>query len=154
MLQNVGHSHPLHKSWAARCSLHMLCSWMGGQVLGVPLQPVLPTPGLESYTPVTPRFSWLPPSCLQVPAEVAWPASRPRLCSPRARGLLTRPRGLLTRPPRVARGKCATFWHVCLAVWPQASLSGAGAVLTSSVTLHGAWCELDASAVRAEVTAE
>lgn len=143
MLQNVGHSHPLHKS----CSLHMLCSRMGGQVLGVPLRPVLPTPGLESYTPVTPRFSWLPPSCLQVPAEVAWPAPRPRLCSPQARGLLT-------RPPRVARGKCATSWLVCLPVWPQASLPGASAVLTSSVTLHGAWCELDASAVRAEVTAE
>lgn len=95
MLQNAGHSHPLPKSWAARCSLHMLCSRMGGQILGVPLQPVSPTPGLESYTPVTLRFSWLPPSCLQVPAEVAWPAPRPRLCSPLARGLLT-------WPPRVA----------------------------------------------------
>ena len=95
VLQNVGHSHPLPKSWAARCSLHMLCSRMDGQILGVPLQPVSPTPGLESYTPVTLRFSWLPPSCLQVPAEVAWPAPRPRLCSPLARGLLT-------WPPRVA----------------------------------------------------
>ena len=147
MLQNVGHSHPLHKSWAARCSLHMLCSRMDGQVLGVSLRPVLPTPGLESYTLVTLRFSWLPPSCLQVPAEVAWPAPRPRLCSPLARGLFT-------WPPHMARGKCATSWLVCLSVWPQASLPGASAVLTSSVTLHGARCELDASAVGAEVTAE
>ena len=147
MLQNVGHSHPLHKSWAVRCSLHMLYFRMDGQYLGVPLRPVLPMPGLESYTPVTLRFSWLPPSCLQVPAEVAWPAPRPRLCSPLACGLLT-------QPPRMAWGKCATSWLVCLPIWPQSSLPAASAVLRSSITLQGAWCELDASAVRTEVTAE